>query len=99
MTIACRVQRLAFCLPFLVSEDDELARSAYGEFSVAPYEAVKALTPHLDRELLKSWINSEQRTSAQRCLLFTLLGLCGTADDVPFVVIVTRCCVASPAKK
>ena len=85
MSVDDRVRRLAFCLPHLVSNSEGVSRSAYAEFAAAPYEAVKALVPHLDSSRLKTWIASEERTSPERSLMFVLLAVCGGADDVEFV--------------
>lgn len=85
ISVEDRVRRLAFCLPHLVSDDEALSKSAYAEFAAAPYEAVKALAPHLDAKQLKTWISNSERTTAERSLMFALLGVCGTADDAVFL--------------
>ena len=85
MSLRDRAHRLAFCLPYLASDSDALARSAYAEFAAAPYQAVKALAPYLDNEQLKLWIADDERSSRERSLMFTLLGVCGSELDVAFV--------------
>ena len=79
-------RRLVFCLPYLVSENERLARSAYGEFAAAPYSAINHLASQLDGEQLKSWIKSTgEDDSRLRGLLFTLLGACGDENDEEFL--------------
>ena len=81
-----RVRRLAYCLPYLASPNEQLALCAYGEFSAAPYSAVKQLSPELDGDQLKSWIKSTRKDdSTLRGLLFMLLGVCGEDDDEAFL--------------
>ena len=80
-----RVQRLAFALPHLVSRDQQIADSVYGEFVAAPDSAVKQLGPILNHRKLKAWIELEPVSDKHRRLMFTLLGVCGNADDRPFV--------------
>lgn len=85
MSVLDRTRRLTFCLPHLVSDSETLSNSAYAEFAAAPYEAVRALAPHLDSRQLKTWIMGEERTSTERSMMFTLLGVCADTNDIAFV--------------
>ena len=84
-SLEVRCQRLAFMLPYLISQDSQIARSAYGEFAAAPNAAVKQLKPILNHRMLMAWIELEAPSAQNRRLLFTLLGVCRHREDLPFV--------------
>jgi hypothetical protein len=70
-------ERLAFFLGHLEDEDDSLARDAYDEFAVAPYEDVRNLKDRLDPAQLLAWIEDPAVQANRRRLYATLLGVCG----------------------
>jgi len=76
------VDRLQFFLQYLENEDPLLAQDAYEEFARAPYSEVIALKEHMDREQLVEWILDSQVGPTRRRLYLTLLGVCGTSEDV-----------------
>ncbi len=80
-----RIHRLVFLRPYLISNDRQLARSAYAEFARAPYADIKELAPVLNHRELLSWIELEQGGSSNRRLFFTLLGVCRNSNDIGFV--------------
>jgi hypothetical protein len=73
--------RLAFFLRYLEDEDDTLARDAYDEFAVAPYDDVKGLENRMDSTQLLAWITDPKVQTNRRRLYATMLGVCGTKAD------------------
>jgi hypothetical protein len=73
--------RLAFFQQYLEDEDDALARDAYDEFAVAPYEDVKGLENRMDATQLLAWITDPKVQTNRRRLYATMLGVCGTKAD------------------
>lgn len=73
--------RLAFFQQYLEDEDDALARDAYDEFAVAPYEDVKGLEDRMDATQLLGWITNPKVQTNRRRLYATMLGVCGTKSD------------------
>lgn len=73
--------RLAFFQRYLEDEDDALARDAYDEFAVAPYEDVKGLQGRMDAGQLLAWIKDPKVQTNRRRLYATMLGVCGTKAD------------------
>ncbi len=73
--------RLAFFQQYLEDEDDALARDAYDEFAVAPYEDVKGLENRMDATQLLGWITDPKVQTNRRRLYATMLGVCGTKAD------------------
>lgn len=79
------VSRVKFFLNYLEDKDEMLARDAYDEFAKAPYEDVKAIKDEMDRGQLIDWIKDPNIPASRRRLYFTLLGVCGTNDDLPLL--------------
>lgn len=79
------VERLKFYQGYLEHEDSLLARDAYDEFAVAPYEDVKSLKPHMEREKLVKWVQDPNVSPERKRLYFTLLGICGLKEDAKMV--------------
>jgi hypothetical protein len=73
--------RLAFFQQYLEDEDEALARDAYDEFAVAPYEDVKGLEDRMDPTQLLTWITDPKVQTNRRRLYATMLGVCGTKAD------------------
>ena len=73
--------RLAFFQQYLEDADEALARDAYDEFAVAPYDDVRALESRMDPTQLLTWIEDPKVPSNRRRLYATMLGVCGTKAD------------------
>ncbi len=73
--------RLAFFQQHLEDEDEVLARDAYDEFAVAPYEDVRGLESRMDPTQLLGWIENPKVAANRRRLYATMLGVCGTKAD------------------
>ncbi len=74
--------RLRFFMNHLEDADPLLAQDGYDEFARAPYEDLIAVKDSLDREQLVEWIMNSQVGPTHRRLYLTMLGLCGTDEDV-----------------
>ena len=70
--------RLAFFQQYLEDKDDVLARDAYDEFAIAPYDDVRGLENRMDPTALLQWIKTPRIPSNRRRLYATMLGICGT---------------------
>ncbi|TWT95600.1 hypothetical protein [Neorhodopirellula pilleata] len=77
--------RLRFYMQYLEDEDSMLSRDAYDEFAIAPYAAVQELKSDMDRGQLIEWIGDEEMSPDRKRLYLTMLGVCGTKDDVPML--------------
>jgi hypothetical protein len=75
-------ERLAFFMNYLENADPLLAQDAYDEFARAPYQDLIDLKALLHREQLVEWILDSQIGPTRRRLYLTMLGVCGTSDDV-----------------
>lgn len=75
------VKRLRFFMDYLEHPDRLLAGDAYDEFALAPYDLVKKLKDELDHDQLVAWVQDDTLSPERKRLYFTLLGICGTADD------------------
>jgi hypothetical protein len=73
--------RLAFFMQYLEDEDDALARDAYDEFAVSPYDDIKGLADRMDAQQLLAWIENPKVQANRRRLYATMLGACGTKAD------------------
>lgn len=78
-------QRLEFFQQYLEDEDEMLARDAYDEFAKAPYPEVIALKEKMDHERLVYWIQDQDVPASRRRLYLTMLGVCGTEQDLPML--------------
>jgi hypothetical protein len=76
-------ERLDFFQQHFEDPEQMLARDAYDEFAKAPYEAVKALRPKMKHDQLVEWIHDDKLPASHRRLYLTLLGVCGTEQDLP----------------
>ena len=79
------LERLRFYRKYLQDEESMLARDAYDEFAVAPYDAVKKLGPEMDREQLLEWIGDPEMATDRKRLYLTMLGVCGDEKNLPFL--------------
>ncbi len=73
--------RLAFFERHLEDEDETLARDAYDEFAVAPYDDVRGLKERMDPVKLLGWIENPKVQANRRRLYATMLGVCGSEQD------------------
>jgi hypothetical protein len=78
--------RLLFFLDYLESPDKIVAEDAMREFANADYTDVEKIKDHLSREKLRKWLTDPKTESSRLGLYGMLLGLCGTTDDVSFMV-------------
>lgn len=79
------LERLRFYHNYLQDEESMLARDAYDEFAVAPYDAVKKLAPEMDHDQLVEWIGDPEMATDRKRLYLTMLGVCGDEKDLPFL--------------
>lgn len=77
--------RLEFFQQHLESPDEMLARDAYDEFAKAPYKSVIALEEKMDKTKLVSWIANPDIPASRRRLYLTMLGVCGSEEDLPML--------------
>jgi len=82
---AAGVDRLAFFMNYFEDEETVLAADAYDEFAIAPYEDVLALKDRIDHDKLVGFLKDEDVLESRKRLYFTILGVCGTKDDIPFL--------------
>ncbi len=75
------IERLKFFQAYFENEDTLLARDSYDEFALAPYEEVKLLKPHMDREKLLTWVQDDSLDPNRKRLYYTLLAICGEPKD------------------
>lgn len=73
--------RLSNFLTYLNDEETLLADDAYAEFARAPFDWVMKIKDKLNREQVMGWIVDEDAPPERLGLLFTLLSVCGIAED------------------
>jgi len=79
------IERLEFFQAFLEDKEEILARDAFDEFAKAPYDMVRELKPKMDHDRLMKWVKDADIPSSRRRLYLTMLGVCGTDDDLPLL--------------
>jgi len=77
--------RLAFFAGYFEHEESMLAYDAYDEFARAPYADVKALKDRIQPEQLLGWLQDPDVMKSRKRLYYTLLGVCGGKDQLPFL--------------
>jgi hypothetical protein len=82
---ASGAERLAFFQEYLENDDPLLAQDAYDEFARAPYADVQALAPKMHHDRLVKWISDPEISPSRRRLYLTMLGACGTKNDLPML--------------
>lgn len=75
------VERLKFFHQHLEDVDTLLARDAYDEFAITPYEQVKAIKETMNRMQLIAWIQDDSLSPDRKRLYLTMLGICGKPED------------------
>ncbi len=79
------VERLKFFQDYFEHDESMLAFDAYEEFARASYAEIIEMKPLLDREKFLKWIQDPEVSTNRKRLYFTLLGVCGTAEDLPLL--------------
>ncbi len=74
-------QRLKFFQDYFEDKESVLAFDAYDEFARAPYKDLLAMKDQMNRENLLGWIKDIETSISRRRLYFTMLGICGKAED------------------
>jgi hypothetical protein len=77
--------RLAFFQDYFEDKESVLAFDAYDEFARAPYQELVALKDRMHHDQLVEWIKDPETSINRRRLYFTMLGVCGGSEDVPFL--------------
>jgi len=77
--------RLAYFQEYFEDSEELLARDAYDEFARAPYSEVQDLKDRMHHDQLIAWIRDSQVPASRRRLYLTMLGVCGTPDDIPML--------------
>ncbi len=77
------MERLAFFQRYLQDPDLMLAQDAYDEFARTPYSLLKQFKMRMDHDQLIKWIEDPAIPASHRRLYLTMLGVCGTQDDLP----------------
>ncbi len=78
-------ERLIFFQNFFEDKESVLAFDAFDEFARAPYEDLIEMKDQMDREKLIGWIKDKDTLINRRRLYFTMLGVCGTDEDIPLL--------------
>ncbi|HVU88428.1 MAG TPA: hypothetical protein VHD36_13995 [Pirellulales bacterium] len=78
-------ERLAFFQEYFENPDQLLSGDAFNEFAKAPYSDVVQLKDKMHRDKLIEWIKDDKVPPSRRRLYLTMLGMCGTQDDVPMI--------------
>ena len=84
------LERLKFFHGHLEDAESMLARDAYDEFAIAPYDAIKSLAPDMDRKQLIEWIRHPEQSTDRKRLYLTMLGVCGDEKDLPMLEEIMR---------
>ncbi len=74
-------KRLEFFQNFFEDKESILAFDAYDEFALASYADLIAMKDQLAHDKFIAWILDPEISVNRRRLYFTLLGICGTAED------------------
>ncbi len=88
------LKQLRFFRHYLEDEEPLISRDAYDEFASTPYEVIRKIGKEMDREQLIEWVRQPEIGADRKRLYFTLLGVCGTKEDVPMLEAMLR----DPAK-
>ena len=77
--------RLAFFQESLENPDPLLAQDSYDEFARAPYADLKNLKARMPHDRIIKWVQDPEVSPSRRRLYLTMLGICGTKNDVPML--------------
>ncbi len=78
-------KRMEFFVKHLEDPSSLLAADAYDEFARAPYSDVVAIKESMDHGKLVKWIKNEDIPASRKRLYLTMLGICGSSMDIPFL--------------
>jgi hypothetical protein len=78
-------ERLAFFQDYLEDKDALISRDAYDEFAMTPYAEVKELKSRMKHEMVIRRLKDPKTDTPHRRLYLTMLGVCGSKDDLPFL--------------
>ena len=78
-------KRLKFFVNYLEDEEDVLSADAYDEFARAPYAEVIAIKDSINHDNLIKWLTDPDVLTIRKRLYYTLLGVCGSKDDLPLL--------------
>jgi hypothetical protein len=78
-------ERLAFFQEHLEDSDPLISRDAYDEFATTPYADLKELKNRMKREMFIERLNDPKTDASHRRLYLTMLGVCGSKDDLSFL--------------
>ena len=88
------VKRLRFFQKYLEDEEALISRDAYDEFASTPYDIIQKIGPEMDRDRLINWVKQPEIGADRKRLYFTMLGVCGSKEDLPMLEAMLR----DPAK-
>ena len=74
--------RLVFFQNYLQDDESMLAYDAYDEFARAPYADLIGMKDKMKHDKLMAWIQDDEIPVNRKRLYYTMLGVCGTKDDV-----------------
>ncbi|MCC9606806.1 hypothetical protein LOC68_16015 [Blastopirellula sp. JC732] len=77
--------RLLYFQNYLEGKDDMASRDAYDEFAKAPYDWLHSMKGDMNHDQLIEWLKNDDLQANHRRLYFTMLGVCGSKDDLPFL--------------
>lgn len=75
------VDRLAFFQEYFEHTDTLLSRDSYDEFALTPYEDIIKLKPRMKHDSYVKWVRDPSMPPDRKRLYYTLLGVCGQAED------------------
>ncbi|MDX1966815.1 MAG: hypothetical protein SFV23_06570 [Planctomycetaceae bacterium] len=78
-------KRMQYFVKFLEHPDKVISDDAYGEFASTAYGDIVQITQEMPREKLREWIVNPEISPSRLGLYGMMLGLCGTADDIPLL--------------
>ena len=77
--------RVRFYHDYLDDEETMLARDAYDEFAIAPYDVLKQLKSEMNHDKLVESISDPETSTDRKRLYLTMLGICGDEKDLPML--------------
>jgi hypothetical protein len=77
--------RLAFFQNYLEDQDPLISRDAYDEFATTPYAGLKEMKSKMQHDEFVRRLQDPKTDISHRRLYLTMLGICGSKDDVPFL--------------
>ncbi|MDA8745748.1 hypothetical protein N9N28_14030 [Rubripirellula amarantea] len=84
------LERLRFYDDYLQDDESMLNRDAYDEFAITPYDVIQSLGPEMDRDQLVEWMSEPELATDRKRLYLTMLGVCGSEQDLPMLETMLR---------